>query len=266
MKNECEFFPHVDAGEVFLHLVPMKHTIAALLRAVIDTVLPPLCPGTGEIVDRRGMVSATFWPQLSFIEAPMCATCGAPFSFESPLGSLCARCIDEEPAFDRARAAVTYNDASRALVLGFKYGDKMHAVHTFVPWLKRAGQELIEEADVLVPVPLHPRRLWRRRFNQSALLAAELGKACGKTCVPDGLLRLRATVPQQGLSRKDRAKNVKNAFTANEKRALSGKKVLLIDDIFTSGATLNACARALKKAGAEKVFVLTIARVTREEF
>jgi ComF family protein len=192
--------------------------------------------------------------------------CGLPFDFDAGEGTLCAACMEMTPEFDMARSAVTYNDASRRLVLDFKYGDKLHAVHAFTPWLLRAGSEMIAQADFIVPVPLHRWRLWARRFNQSAILAQALAKKCGKAYLPDGLLRVRHTVQQKGLSRKERAKNVRNAFAVNKKHALKGKNILLIDDVFTSGATLNECARALKKAGAQKVFVLTIARVTREEF
>jgi ComF family protein len=221
--------------------------------------------GTGAIVDRQGMISAAFWPQLTFIDAPHCATCGLPFSFETPESTLCASCLETPPEFDCGRAAVVYNAASRKLILGFKYGDRLHTVHTFTPWLARAGADLLLQSDLIVPVPLHARRLWQRRFNQSALLGAALARHCGKTCLPDALVRLRHTTPQKGLSRKHREENVKNAFGVNKKRDVTGKNILLIDDVFTSGATLNACARTLKKAGAHKVFALAIARVTREE-
>jgi ComF family protein len=132
----------------------------------------------------------------------------------------------------------------------------------------RAGRELLEQADYLIPVPLHARRLWMRRFNQSAVLAQELAKRTGRTCLPDGLIRLRHTVPQKGLSRKHRTENVKGAFAVNGRymNILKGKNALLIDDVFTSGATLNECARTLKRHGAENVFVLTIARVTKDDF
>ena len=153
-------------------------------------------------------------------------------------------------------------------MIDFKYGDRMHAVHTFTPWMLRAGAALLAETDVLVPVPLHKSRLWSRRFNQSAVLARALGRGCGKPALPAALLRLRRTVPQKGLSRAHRQENVHNAFSLNPRYAddIRGKTVMLIDDVFTSGATLNECARTLKKHGAARVFVLTIARVTKEEF
>jgi ComF family protein len=237
-----------------------------IARKALDTLLPPRCPGTGAIVDAPGMVSADFWTQLSFIDRPFCDVCGMPFDFDMAAGTMCGACIEDLPLFDRARAAVTYNEASRQLILGFKYGDRLHTVHSFVPWLKRAGAEMLESCDFIVPVPLHRRRLWQRRFNQSALIAQALASGTGKAALPDALLRLRHTVPQKGLSRKDRAENVKKAFAVNgrHKGMLRGASVVLVDDVYTSGATLNECARMLRAAGVDCIQVLTIARVLKE--
>lgn len=245
-----------------------KESFKGLIKAAVDTLLPPRCLATGHVVDSPGMTSPAFWSELSFIEKPCCSTCGLPFGFQAPFGTLCAACLDLEPVFTKARSAVVYNDASRKIILAFKYGDRLHAVHTFIPWLMRAGQELLDETDFIVPVPLHQKRLWQRRFNQSALLADELAGRAGKIYLPDTLIRTRATIPQKGLSRNARNDNVKNAFSVRpaEIPKISGKNILLIDDVFTSGATLNECARVLKKSGAADIFVLTIARVTREEF
>lgn len=242
--------------------------LPALVTKAVDLLLPPRCIATGEIVDAPGLLSPAAWTKLAFIENPFCTTCGLPFAFEAPIGTVCASCIDLEPVFDRARSAVVYNDASRRLVLDFKYGDRLHFVETFIPWLMRAGENLLDEAELIIPVPLHARRLWRRRFNQSAVLAQALSKRTGKPCLPDGLIRLRHTVPQKGLSRSHRMENVKNAFAVNGRymAQLKGRNIMLIDDVFTSGATLNECARTLKKYGAACVSVLTLARVTREEF
>jgi len=236
--------------------------------AAVDTLLPPRCLGSGKVVDRPGMLDAGFWAELAFISSPACACCGLPFSFSAEDGSLCAACIDTPPDFDMARAAVVYNDASRQLVLDFKYGDKMHAVKTFAPWLSRAAAPMIGETDIVMPVPLHRKRLWQRRFNQSALLADTLARAAALPCLPDGMMRKRFTQPQKGLSRTERHTNVRGAFavTPRHQAALAGKRVMIVDDVFTSGATLNECARVLKRAGAAKVFVVTLARVTREEF
>lgn len=260
-----EYSPENLSGEP---LVRPRPDPRGFLQKMLDLLLPPRCLGTGEIVDRQGMISPAFWSQLNFIDTPYCRTCGLPFPFATPEGTLCAACIETEPAFDTARAAVVYGDASRQMILDFKYGDRLHAADTFLPWLVRAGGEMLAETDIILPVPLHRRRLWQRRFNQSALLAQKLARACGKTYMPEGLVRRRHTLPQKGLSRKERHQNVKNAFAVHPsaQARLTGKAVMLIDDVFTSGATLNECARILKKAGAGKVFVLTVARVTREDF
>ena len=245
-----------------------KNPLLALWEQAVDALLPPRCLATGEVVDAQGMVSPAFWSQLQFIEAPFCKTCGIPFSFEISSDTLCAACMDREPVFDCARSAVTYNDASRKLVIGFKYGDRLHAIHTFVPWMMRAGQPLIDAADVIMPVPLHPRRLRERRFNQSALLAQNIAKRNAKLYMPDALLRVRHTVPQKGLKAKERDQNVRGAFAVPPLKIdiIKGRHVLLIDDVYTTGATLNECARILKQAKAASVNVLTIARVTKEEF
>lgn len=245
-----------------------KNALARLWGATVDIILPPRCLATGEIVDAPGMVSPAVWPQLQFIESPFCKTCGMPFHFEIANDAMCAACMDHEPVFDAARSAVIYNEASRKMILAFKYGDRLHAVKTFTPWVIRAGQELIDNADMIIPVPLHNRRLRERRFNQSALLAQEIATTRGKSYIPNLLERTRHTVPQQGLNYKERGKNVHGAFGVNKRhlQTVEGKVVLLIDDVFTSGATLNECARVMKKAKAAEVNVLTVARVTREEF
>ena len=245
-----------------------KSSLFALWESMIDTVLPPRCAGTGEIVDVQGMISPAFWSQLQFIENPFCKACGIPFSFKiANDDTLCAACIKQEPIFNLSRSAVIYNEASRKIILAFKYSDRLHSVHTFAPWLIRSGRTLIEQTDFIVPVPLHRRRLRERRFNQSALLAQEIAARTEKAHIPDALLRIRHTQPQQGLSVKERNKNVRGAFAVKESylKTLKGKNVLLIDDVFTSGATLNECARILKAKGAAEVNVLTIARVTKEE-
>ena len=243
-------------------------TLSRFCKATLDLLLPPRCIGTGEIVDAPGMVSPAYWSQLSFIEQPFCACCGLPFGFDATADMLCGGCLEMAPEFDAARAAVVYNDASRQAVLDFKYGDRMHTAVTLASWMMRAGATLIDCCDILAPVPLHARRLWQRRFNQSAVLADIIAKRSGKIHLADALHRRRHTVPQKGLSRSERGQNVKNAFGIDPRRAeiIKGKNILLIDDVFTSGATLNECARTLRHAGAAAVTVLTVARVTREEF
>lgn len=263
MQENPETAPEADAARKRL-----ARAVRRALGRTLDLLLPPRCLGSGKIVDAPGMLDAGFWMELAFVSAPACDCCGLPFSFGVAEGSLCAACIDTPPDFDRARAAVVYNDASRQLILDFKYGDKTHAVKSFLPWMLRAGATLLPETDIILPVPLHARRLWQRRFNQSALLAQALGRAAGVACLPDGMTRKRHTPPQKGLSRSERHSNVRGAFAVSPRHAsaIKDKRVMMIDDVFTSGATLNECARVLKRAGAAQVFVLTLARVTREEF
>jgi len=245
-----------------------KTAFSSLWKAAIDTLLPPRCAATGEIVDAPGMVSPEFWSQLQFIDDPFCKTCGIPFSFDISSDALCASCMERTPLFDQSRSSVTYNEASRKLVLAFKYGDRLHSVHTFAPWMIRAGQELIDRADFIIPVPLHHRRLRERRFNQSALLAQEIAVRTAKNYIPDALQRVRHTIQQKGLSIEERNRNIHGAFaiSGGHHARFRNKNVLLIDDVFTTGATLNECARILKAGKAAVVNVLTIARVTKEEF
>lgn len=238
------------------------------LNRLLDTFLPPRCPFTGDIVDSQGTVSPAAWAELSFITAPFCHSCGFPFEFALPAGgeeALCAACLHDRPEFTKARAALVYNDASRDLILGFKHGDRIHAVVPMVPWLKQAGAELLAQADMIVPVPLHRWRLIRRRYNQAAVMGQSLGKESGVTFLADGLIRRRSTPTQGHLNAKQRKKNVKHAFTPHPKRAtqIKGKKIILIDDVYTTGATVRECVRALMNAGAAEVSVLTLARVVK---
>lgn len=215
------------------------------------------------------MVSATAFSGLRFIGVPICDCCGFPFdlAYSAREGGQCGSCLRKAPPYSTARAALVYDDASRDLILRFKHADQIDMVHCFVPWLMRAGQAQIETADVIVPVPLHFSRLLRRRYNQAALIAAALSKAAGKAYMPDGLLRQRATPTQGRLNYKERKKNVRQAFVVNPKQAasLAGKKVLLVDDVYTTGATVKECTRALLAAGVAEVSVLAVARVVRPQ-
>lgn len=243
----------------------MSFPFFTLLRAGVDLILPPRCPATGEVVAEAGTVSPALWKELDFITAPFCAACGLPFSFEmGGAEALCGACLEHRPVFDCARSPLVYNDASRTLILALKYGDRMDVALTLSPMMARAGAELIAESDAVVPVPLHPWRLWSRRFNQSAVLGKRLAAQTGLSFRPDLLSRTRRTIPQKGLSRAERQRNVRGAFSIPKNADVHGMRILLIDDVLTSGATLDECARILKKAGAAHVAVLTAARVTRE--
>ncbi|CAO3414589.1 ComF family protein [Azospirillum doebereinerae] len=236
---------------------------AAASTALLDALLPPRCLCCGTAVDRQGGLCPACWTGLSFIAPPFCACCGLPFEYEAQDGNLCGACLAEPPAFARARAVLVYDDGSRPLVLGFKHGDRIHAAGAYGGWLARAGAELLTDADALVPVPLHWSRLFRRRYNQAALLAQALSKRSGVPTVPDLLVRRRATPTQGGLDRKGRHRNVKGAFRLRGGQSVDGKRVVLVDDVLTTGATLAECARVLTRAGAARVDVLTLARVVK---
>ena len=203
--------------------------------------------------------------KIDFISKNCCQRCGRPFEVDTQTQLVCGECLASPPVFDKARAAVLYNDASRPLILSFKHADQTYALKTFLPWLKQSGEELIEQADLLIPVPLHRKRLWRRRYNQSALLADALARDAGVQCRSDLLVRSRYTQSQGGLKRKERLKNVRGAFAVREgmTACVKDKTVLLVDDVFTTGATLGECTKTLKRAGAKRVFCLCIARVER---
>ena len=244
----------------------LQHQIAALTNRAIDTILPPRCVVTGEMVERQGMVSPKAWVSLDFIVEPFCDCCGFPFEYEVDEGSLCTSCLTHEPPFEQARAALKYNEASRDLILGFKHADKTHVVKAFMPWLERAAVGMIERANYIAPVPLHRSRLVSRRYNQSALIARAFGQHIDMPVILDALQRTRATASQGHLNAKERYKNVKRAFVVKKRRAeqVKGKSIILIDDVYTTGATAKECTKALLKVGAKEVFVLSLARVVRD--
>ncbi|MEZ5830082.1 MAG: ComF family protein [Dongiaceae bacterium] len=205
------------------------------------------------------------WSALKFLGPPCCACCGLPFEFDMGENSLCAACTAKRPLYDRARAALAYDDASRELILRFKHADRIDGAITFAGWMARAGADLIAEADLIAPVPLHRWRLVRRRYNQAAILANVIGKLRGKRVVPDLLVRRRATPSQGHLGRSQRQRNVAGAFALHPGRSqiAGGARVLLVDDVLTTGATAESCAKALRNAGASAVDLLVLARVVR---
>jgi ComF family protein len=237
--------------------------VRASLRFALDFALPPLCPACRGVVGHTGGLCAACWSKLAFIAPPYCERLGTPFGYDPGPGVLSTEAVTNPPAFARARAAVRYDEIASALVHSLKYGDRLDLAPTMGRWMAQAGRELTSGADALVPVPLHWRRLWARRFNQAATLARAVAQASGVPVVDDALKRQRATPQQVGLRRADRATNVQGAFAVPEERraAVTGRRLVLVDDVLTSGATIDACARALLRAGASQVDVLVFARV-----
>lgn len=235
-------------------------------RGLVDLLFPPLCIACREHVSEPGSLCAECWRSITFLDGPACARCGLPFELDPGGETLCAGCHARPPAFDKARAAMRYDEKSRKPILALKHADRLDLAPGFARWLSRTGRELLAETDVIMPVPLHPFRLWTRRYNQSAELARALAKGADKPLDLFALRRIRAT-PSQGAmqSAKARRRNVRGAFRVRPERkaAIAGRAILVVDDVFTTGATADACARALKRAGAAKVLVLALARVVR---
>ena len=247
-----------------------REGIAALprrwLATALDALLPPRCLGCSAAVDRPGRLCPACWSAVDFIAPPFCACCGLPFEHEEGGRALCGACVGDPPPYDFARAVLRYGALSRGLVIAFKWRDQTHAAPAFAEWMARAAQPVIQNADWVTPVPLHRRRLFERRYNQAALLAREIGRLAGVPFAPDLLVRTRATPIQGGLTRRQRIDNLRGAIAVRPARRqrIEGRRIVLVDDVMTTGATAAACARALKRAGALRVHVVTLARVVPE--
>ncbi len=241
--------------------------LQALKSTLIDTLYPPRCLACTAATDQPHGLCPACWRETHFISGTTCRTCGVPLVGEAGAEDVCGSCTRHPPAWDRGAAAVIYAGAGRRVVLALKHGDRLDMVGPLAGWMATAGAGLLAEADLIAPVPLHWRRLLMRRYNQSAELARRLGRLSGKPVCTDLLVRRRATVPQEGMNRATRAANQAGAVGIARRHAgrVAGRRVLLIDDVMTTGATLGGCADALKAAGAAGVDVLVLARVAFED-
>ena len=233
------------------------------VRPALDYALPPRCPGCGIIVEADDSFCLTCWSGMRFLGEPCCARCGVPFEHERGGEAACGACLADPPPFDSARAVLAYGDIARKVALKLKYGRRVGLARLVARHMARRLPAL-DAPPLIVPVPLHRWRLWWRGFNQSALIADHLGKACGFKVDKHALLRVRATQPLRSMQARQRAKAVAGAFALAKGHELKGGAVLLIDDVHTSGATAAACARALKRGGASSVHLLCWARALPE--
>jgi ComF family protein len=259
-----EASPALDADEA--HGSPWMRRAGAialsLAHAALNTLYPPTCLACRAGTDRHGALCPRCWSAMRFIERPFCERLGTPFEQDLGQGLISPQAMADPPAFGRARAVARFEDGpARTLVHRLKYSDRAELARPIASWMARAGVDILADADLLAPVPLHALRLWRRQFNQAAALATEISRRTGKPCDLNALRRFKATRSQVGLSRAQRAENVQGAFRITEGVTVRGLNIVLVDDVLTSGATANAASRALLRAGAKQVDVLVFARV-----
>lgn len=240
-----------------LSLPKLKTVFSPKVSALLNIVLPRF----------SDPAYADVWNQVTFIDEPCCFICGYPFEYDAGHGTVCAACIANPPKFDHCRSAMIYNENSRSAILAFKHGGRTMHLDSFARQLWRAGRQFWDEADFLMPVPLHRKRLIKRKYNQATLLGNALGKYVDVEFEADLLFRHKNTPSQGAQTAKGRYRNVRGAFTVpdNMKSKIKDKTIVIIDDVYTTGATLESCAATLKRAGAAKVFTLTLARVVREQ-
>ncbi len=231
---------------------------AALIAQLVALALPPRCPGCGAVVEADHRFCAACWSGLRFLGDPSCARCGMPFEVDRGPGACCGPCLVRPPVHDGVRAAVAYGPVASDIALKLKYGGRLALAGTMARLMLR---HMPVDATRIIPVPLHRRRLWTRGYNQALLIAAALGRLSGVAVERDALRRTRSTPPLRGMGGRSRAKAVQGAFRVHDPAAIAGQTVVLIDDVHTSGATVTACAKVLRKAGARRVTVLCWARV-----
>lgn len=243
----------------------LKHHFAKtkpIVGSIVNTLFPARCAACSELTESHGSLCATCWQNIHFIADPICCKCGLPFEYNIGEKAVCGRCMEHKPAYTEARAIFKYDENSRSQVLALKYHDKTQLAPIFGRWLARIAGTYKDKAQFIMPVPLHPMRIVTRRYNQAALLSYALSEHIGLPVLHNTLLRTRMTPTQSGLTRRQRADNMRGAFRVPEKKreVIKGNSVILIDDVMTTGATLEACARALHDAGVQDVYVLTLAR------
>ncbi|MET0407171.1 MAG: ComF family protein [Hyphomicrobium sp.] len=253
-----------DDGRSRQGFITRFRSFRRLPRAVFDVLLPPLCLGCQTRIMDHDALCPACWRQIAFIRPPLCDRLGIPLAIDTGAPMISAAAIADPPDYDRARVVARFDGLMRVLIHGFKFHDSHNARRLFGRWMAVAGEDLLADADVLVPVPLARWRLLSRRFNQAQILAAEAGRRSRRPVNPFALVRRRSTGHQVGLTRAQRLKNVAGVFRVppGELANVSGKAIVLVDDVITTGATASAAASALKRAGARRVDVLALAIVS----
>jgi ComF family protein len=251
-----------------MRAMPVTSVMNRLLRrapAALDLLLPPTCPTCNETVDAPDLFCVDCFGKIGFATEPCCAVCGVMFAYAAQGGpdGLCPGCRAGLPVFSRGRAAFRYGEHARRMILPFKHADRTEAARVLAAFMARAGAALLRDADVLIPIPLHRSRLLARRYNQAALLAWSLRRHCGLPVLPDALIRRRATPSLGHMTAAERIVALSGVIAVRPSRIgrIDGRRALLIDDVMASGATANACAMALRQAGAADVLLLVAARV-----
>ena len=240
--------------------------IGAVYERVLDIVLPPHSLMNGlPLKNNHDGSDAQDWQNIKFLDTPCCDVCGFPFEFDQGTGALCGRCTAHRSLYARGRSAITYDEFSKKLVLDFKHGGRTDGLNFFAAQMLRAGRDLLTQSDLIIPVPLHKARLRQRRFNQAALLAHKISQLSDLPYESNVLMRKKNTPSQVTQTFVQRRRNVAGAFRirAKNKTTLVGAQILLVDDVLTSGATLEACTKVLMRAGAKRVNILTLMRVVR---
>jgi ComF family protein len=230
-----------------------------------NLIFPHHCPTCQKINLEKNGLCQECWNKVLILKKPACDICFYPFNDDEFDGTICPNCIKERPVFTKARSVFGYDDLIKTVIFNFKYNDKTSNANFFSDLMVNACKDIIDYVDIIIPVPLHPKRLRKRKYNQASLLANGLGKRTNKIVMHEILQRKINTRPQVGLLGKERLKNVKDAFCVNEKfqNEIRGKNILLIDDVMTTGATLNNCAKILLKHSAKDVYVATVARTVQ---
>lgn len=242
--------------------VKMQLSLKSLLQQTINIIFPAKCVNCHALVSEAAALCSDCWRAIEFITEPQCELCGFPFDFNAGRGVLCAACNQDPPAFNKAISIFKYSDESKSLILKLKYKDQLHLAQFFARLIANKLQDLYEYR-LVIPVPLHAKRMRQRLYNQSALIASQVAKIAKLDFLPNVLMKTRYDIPQSHLSGQQRRINVLRSFAVKDegRQSIEGKNLILIDDVYTTGSTVNECSKALKKAGCAKILVITVARV-----